>query len=178
LVVLVWILVVGRPPERIALNDADVVSVAAEVFAVDVMGTDHIPPFTIPLEYHSPILDTLRPIVRGNPPPWDDLATVARLSIRKRDGTKIEIEIPMGGQNRLGYKLNGDWCVRDGRYEPVYDMVLDDGIKMGYADESLLLYDSLRQIHRKMTNGDNDSELVESFENLQRSAGKRPPRPD
>jgi len=180
-IALLLFLVMARSPERIVLNDADVESVTAEVFAVDFMGTEHILPFKVPQELHSQVLDSLRPIVRTSAPPWGDLETVAKLSIRKRDGTEIDVLIPMGGQNPIGYKLNGDWCVREGPYEPVYDMVFivgGDSVKMGYADESLLLSEALRQIHRKVSSGDDDSKLAASLEDLQRSAGKRPPRPD
>lgn len=172
-----WLLGWGRPPEPIVLNDADVESVTAEVFPVDGMGVNHIPPFTIPPEYRSHVLDALRPIVASDyPAGWDEFGTIAKLSIRKRDGSNIDVLIPMCGQNSLCFKLNGIQCGRDGPYEPVDDIV-HDGIRLGYGDESLMLYEFLRQIHNQTTTGEEDPRLADAFANLQRSAGKLPPRP-
>jgi hypothetical protein len=170
-----YFLSVGRPPETIALTDEEVESVIAELFKVDDIPPP-VPPTKVPREYVPKILNALRPIlVHQYPHQWDEWTTLGKVTINKRDGTKVEILFPMCGQNPLCYKYNGVRCMRGGQYEPVMDLT-EGGVRFGYGDESLMFANVIREIHREVTKSKKSEMLTDMFHDLERSAGKRPPR--
>jgi hypothetical protein len=172
-VALLFIACASRGPREssVALDDADVASVTAEVFAVDGL-TRAVPPTVIPKEHVSRILDTLRPMVsRDYPEAWDK-SPIGKLSIKRHDGSIAEVAFPHSGQNALCFRLIGTQYMRGGQYEPV----LEDGDRPGYGDESLMLTNAIREIHEEQASGKKSAELPEIFQDFERSAGKRPPR--
>jgi hypothetical protein len=176
LIVVAYFFVVGRPgqsPETIALSDEDVGSVVVEVFKVDGL-TRPVPPTEIPPDYIPKILEALRPVVvRNYPHQWDEWNTLGKMLIRRRDGTSVEILFPHCGQNALCYRYNGVRCMRGGQYEPVLDL---GGDRFGYGDESLMFTNAIRGIYDEVTTGKKSQMLSDTLHDLERSAGKRPPR--
>jgi hypothetical protein len=171
-----WWLSYRRNTITLPLKDVDVESVTAEVFQDDMVMVG-APQTQIPAEYIPKLLDALRPIVtvqdRGGL--WDELPPLGKLTLHKRDHTRVEIAFRMCGQNRLNFEYNGVRCRRDGPYEPVVDMELDNGVRMGYGDESLLLAQAITEISREVEHGIKSPLLAETFRDLDRSAGKLPP---
>lgn len=162
--------------KELILNDSDVTSITAEVFKEDMILVG-APPTEIPAEYVPKILAALRPIVtvRDRRGLWDDLHPLGKLVIRKQDGNQIEIAFRWCGQNRLEFEYNGVRCRRGGAYEPIYNIV-HQGVRLGYGDESELLAHAITEIHHEAENGVKSHELPDLFEDLERSAGKLPPK--
>lgn len=174
-ILVAYVYFVGRPPETIPLTEEDVESLVAELFEVDGF-TREVPPTEIPAEYVPKILDTLRPIlVREYPRQWDEWATLGKVTIRRRDGTSLEILFPHSGQNPLCYQYDGIRCMRGGQYEPVLDLV-EGGVRFGYGDESLMFANAIREIYHESKTGKKSQVLTEVLHDLERSAGKRTPR--
>ena len=171
-----WWLCQRSSTKELILNDSDVKNITAEVFKEDLIMVG-APPTEIPAEYVPKILAALRPIVTvpGRGGLWDDLHPLGKLVIRKQDGTQIEIAFRWCGQNRLGFEYNGVRCRRGGAYEPIYDMV-HEGHRLGYGDESELLAHVITEIHHEAERGEKSRELPDLFQDLERSAGKLPPK--
>ncbi len=169
----IWFFNRNAPPKEHFLRDEDVESVVAETFSN--YGDKGVSSFQIPAEYVPRILDAIRPIVENEYPPNFDEPLLGKLTIHKRDHTRVEITFPMCGQGPLFYKYNGVRCGRGGPYEPVFDIV-HEGVRMGYADESLMLVGAIEEIGREAAGGKKSTRLVRILEDLERSAGKRPPQ--
>src|SRR5262245_1517866 len=155
-------------------DDSEVESVIAEVLEVDGV-TRAVPPTTIPSSYVPRILDSLRPPIRNEyPAAWDD-ETIGRVTINTRDGRSIRVTFPFSGKNPLCFRLDGICCRRGGSYVP--DIGLLHGVEHDrHAPECLFMANVIREIHEEQVTGKKSETLNEYFEQLERSAGKRPPR--
>jgi hypothetical protein len=87
----------------------------------------------------------------------------------------IEVTFPFSGHNPLCYTWNGIRCERGGKYEPVLDIV-NDGVRFGYGDESMMLVNVIHEMHRELVSGNKSARLAELWKDFERSAGKRAPR--
>src|SRR5262249_2438952 len=115
------------------LADSDIETATVEVLTVDGL-TTAVPATSIPAEYLPTFLDILRPIVRHEyPHQWDEGSAIGKLTIKKHNGTVIEVTFPWSGQHPLCYSYNGTRCEQGGKYEPVLDIV-NDGVRFDYGD--------------------------------------------
>jgi hypothetical protein len=112
--------------------------------------------------------------VRNYPHQWDDWWTMGRLEVRTRDGQSIRIMFPQAGKNVLCFNLDGVRCRRGGRSGPVVH-VADGKQLVGYLPENLALAEVIRLIRQEQTTREKSAALAELFEDLEQSAGKRPP---
>lgn len=170
-----WTIWFTQPPS-IILDDCEIEMVTAEVFNADGL-TKAVPATNIPAEYIQTLLDVLRPVARHEyPHQWDEASTIGKLTIKKQDGAVIEVTFPSAGQNPLCFTWNGIRCERGGKYEPVVDIV-NEGVRFGYGDESIMLVNVIHEIHQEQVSGKKSERLAELWKDFERSAGKRPPRP-
>jgi hypothetical protein len=176
-----WLVARNQRPEIIELSSDDVHSMTGEVHGLDsLLGFTDVPCTNIPSEYIPRIISALQPItVERYPGKWFT-KPMGKFVITKRDQSQLEIWFPMCGQNRFHYTVNGRHCYRGGSYEPIYDMVEDDGLRMGWGDESCLLFHAINELHHQVEDGNKRKpifyEIEELFQDLERSAGKRLPR--
>lgn len=83
----------------------------------------------------------------------------------------MELLIPWEGTNTMSFWFEGVRFRRGGAYEPVLDMVHG-----GYADEALLWFVAIDEMSHEIASRTKRDTLLSVFEDLERSAGRRPPR--
>jgi hypothetical protein len=173
----VWLLSTRRQPEVITLpEDAEVEEVSALLYERDGWG-GAVPEFALPREYVSPVLAALRPPERHEyPHQWDERCTVGRLRIRCRGGRVIEVTWPDSGKNCLCFQMDGKRCVRGGEYLPTGIMTTAKGQEGWWSSECVLLANVVHEANQEAVSGERSSRARGYFEDLERSAGRMPPK--
>ena len=160
----------------VSLPDAPAVeSMTGEILELEGV-TSTVPVTDIPPEYMPRLLDAFRPaVVHDYPGQWDESQTIGRLIIKTRDGRSIRVTFPFSGKTPLCFNVDGIRCMRGGEYEPIRYIIID-GNRYGYSAECLVLANVIREVHREHVTGKRSESLDQYLEDLERSAGKRPPR--
>jgi hypothetical protein len=151
--------------------DPDVESITATVYAVDGFSSA-VPTFAIPGEYFVRLLSAIKPAETANyPASWDE-DTMAILKIKTKTGQTNTITFCFPGKNRLCFQVDGVRCVRGGRYDPVFVGERHES----WLPECCVLAGILAEIQHETLTGEKSAIVADRFEDLERSAGKRPPR--
>lgn len=174
LVAVVWVTLRPRPPHPLDFpDDVAVVGVTADMFASDL--GDQVPPFAVPPEFIPRILAVFRPAEEYTgkhfPPPgvW-----FGRVSVQATDGRILVLEIPWAWKEPLFFRSGETWYVRGGPFVP--DRVFGDRVEdRWYTSENFALAHALREMGEEQPEGRKQSRIIYFLEELERSAGRRPP---
>jgi hypothetical protein len=172
-----WVALKPRPTHPLDLpDDAAVANVTADMFASDL--GDPVPPFAVPPEYVPRVLAAFRPaeVYTGKyrPPPdvW-----FGRVIIQVADGRTFTLEIPWAWKGPLLFRAGETWYVRGGPFVPAR-VFGDREVDRSYTSENFALAHALREMGEERTDGGKRSWITFHLDELERSAGRRPPLRD
>ena len=156
-------------------DDTDIVSITASLNENE-SGYFHsaTPEFVVAPEHAVKLLATFRPTEKCDYPPAWDQDTLARLIIKTKSGEAHLVTIPFSGKNKLCFTFDGVRCVRGGQYKPVY--VGEREMDSIWTPECMIVAQIIRELFEQQANGNNSDRYSELLEDLERSAGLRPPK--